>query len=64
MKEEDKNLIREHLFLITYAQMICNREFTDEFATTATNKIIDAVLANTGETQEELTERIINEVIK
>ena len=43
--------------------MICNREFTDEFATTVTNKIIDAVLANTGETQEEITVRIIDEVL-
>ena len=63
MKEEDKNLIREHLFLVTYAQMICNVDVTDEFATMVTNKIVDAVLANTGETQAEITQRIINEVL-
>ena len=63
MSEIDKNLLREHLFLIVYAQMICLVEATDEYATKATNMIISSILEDTGETIEEITNRVINQLL-
>ena len=62
MSEADRKLMKEHLFLTVYAQLICIVSVSDEYATVVTNKIVDSLLEDTGETVEEITRRIINEL--
>tara|TARA_R110000751_G_scaffold258455_2_gene357834 strand:+ start:346 stop:549 length:204 start_codon:yes stop_codon:yes gene_type:complete len=63
MKEEDKKLLREHLFITVYAQMICIIDLTDDDAITATNTIVDSVLKGDGEDIQEITIKLITELL-